>query len=228
MMIVVFIGFFGVAGFLPLHSPSMDAVTIADIYRDHPVRIRFGFVIVMFGVMLLLPFGAALSQQISRFEKRFGFLSIAAALGSYALAMFAFYAAIWWLVTAFRPTRNPELTQAFNDSAWLQFVGAASLCVPLFVCPAIAAFADGSPDPLYPRYVGWFTALVTFSAVPCSQFAFYFHTGPGAWNGIVSFWIPFVDIAAWFAMMAYVMIKAARVPAPPDDAHVTVVASGAA
>jgi hypothetical protein len=142
--------------------------------------------------------------------------------------MFAFYAAIWWLVTAFRPDRNPELTQAFNDSAWLQFVGAASLCVPLFVCPTIVAFADRSATPLYPRYIGWVTVLVTFSAVPCSQFAFYFHTGPGAWNGIISFWIPFVDIAAWFFMMAFVMIKAAGMPDASTNAQAPVVASGVA
>jgi hypothetical protein len=197
----------------------MDAETIANIYRSHPVRMRFGFVVAMFGIMLFIPFGAALASQISRFEKRVGMLSISAAFGSFSLSMFGFYSAIWWLVTAFRPERDPEITLTLSDSAWLQFVGGASLCLPLFVAVAVVAFTGGGSTALYPRWLGWLTTLIILMIIPCSQMAFFFYSGPGAWNGLLPFWVANSDLTVWLIAMVYVMVRAARTADAQDTPH---------
>lgn len=177
-------GFWFVAGFFPLHDPGMDAEGIAKIYQEHPIRIRFGMVILMFSGVLFTTFGAGLADQISQFEKRTGPLSIFAMLGAYSFSIFVFYSAIWYLVTAFRIERGAELILIFNDAAWLQFVGGASLVVPLFVSVAIVAFADMRPKPLYPRWMGWVSIYVVLTAVPSATFVFFFRSGPFAWNGL--------------------------------------------
>src|SRR5687768_7019563 len=86
-LLMVMLGIWGFAGFIPLHDPGFDAYTIASIYRDNPVSIRFGMIVLMFGAMLFLPFAAALTDQISEFEGRTGPLSLLAALGGFSLAM---------------------------------------------------------------------------------------------------------------------------------------------
>lgn len=206
----ILVGFWAVAGFLPLHAPTMDAEAIAGIYQEHSLRIRLGMVILMFGSMLFTPFGAALSDQISEFEKRTGPLSILVMFGAYSFSIFGFYSGIWYLVTAFRPERGAALTLIFSDSAWLQFVGGAALGVPLFASVAIVAFADTRPRPLYPRWIAWVTTFVLLTAIPSSQLVFFFREGPLAWNGLIGFWLPAVDLGIWLTLMAYVMLRAAK------------------
>lgn len=209
-LFLAMVGVWAFAGFFPLHEPESNANTIAAIYRDHPVTIRFGMVILMFGAMLFLPFAAVLADQISDFEKRTGPLAILAALGGFSLGMFGFYAGIWYLILSFRPERSAELSQLLNDGAWLQLVGGASLCSPLFLAVAIVALADKRPAPLFPRWAGWATLFVLLSAVPSSQLIFFFRSGPLAWNGAIGFWLPTVELTAWLVLMACLMTRAAR------------------
>jgi hypothetical protein len=209
-IVTLLIGFWVVAGFLPLHGPTMHSETIAKIYQEHPLRIRFGMVILMFGSMLFTPFGAALADQISEFEKKTGPLSILVMFGAYSFSIFGFYSGIWYIVTAFRPERSAELTLIFSDSAWLQFVGGASLGVPLFASVAVVAFADTRQRPLYPRWIAWVTTFVLLTAIPSSQLVFFFREGPFAWNGVIGFWLPAVDLGLWLALMVHVMLRAAK------------------
>lgn len=208
-LFVVTVGILAIAQFLPLHEPTFDAETIAAIYQDTPVRIRFGMIALMFGAMLFLPFAAALADQISQFEGRTGPISILAGLGGFSLGMFGFYSAIWYLILAFRPERSPELSLLLSDAAWLQLVGGASLCLPLFLAVAIVAFSDKRHAPLFPRWFGWASVFFVLSAIPSSQLVFFFRSGPLAWDGVIGFWLPTAELVTWFFLVAYLMTCAA-------------------
>ena len=59
-----------------------------------------------------------------------------------------------------------ELTYLLNDIAWLQFLGGLSLVMPMFVVIPVLAFWDKSPQPVFPRWVGFFNLWLFVLVLP--------------------------------------------------------------
>lgn len=206
---VIFIGFFLVAGFFPLHKPSASAEQITEIFATDSLRIRVGFLICMFGAMMWLPFGATIANYVARYEGRTGTLTVLTIMGGFATAMFTFYPPLGWMILSFRP-RSPELTLLLNDGAWLSFVAAATLTYPLFIfVPAVMAFTDKSAHPVFPRWFGYFT-LWFFVVVLPAELVFFFKVGVVAWNGLFAFWVPAAAFLIWLVIVTYLLDRAAR------------------
>jgi len=196
-VVIVLLGFWAVAGFVPPPSPSTDIQLIAGVFRSDYTRIRIGMLLVMWSAVIFLPFAALISRLLARIEGSFGVLSGTALLGGAGNMVLTFYPAIWWLAAAYRPDRPPELVYAFNDWAWLQFIGGVSIYDALPLSVAVAAFCDASAKPVFPRWAGYFNLLVVALIVP-DQLLFFFHGGPFAWSGLFGFWIPLVAFSSWF------------------------------
>ncbi|MET0658172.1 MAG: hypothetical protein ABW110_08465, partial [Steroidobacteraceae bacterium] len=142
-------------------------------------------------------FAAVVSYYLSRVEGGFGMLSGSALLGGAGNMVLTFYPAIWWLVAAYRPERPAEITFVFNDMAWLQFIGGVSMYDALPLSIAVAAFCDKSPNPIFPKWLGYFNLLVVVLLLP-DQLLFFFHSGPFSWAGIFGLWLPLTVFGAWF------------------------------
>jgi hypothetical protein len=110
--------------------------------------------------------------------------------------------AITWTVAAFRPERNPEITQAFHDMAFLwflmPFVFAMVGCLAIGIC----VLEDKSSDPVYPRWVGYANLYFAFG-FPMAMFTTYAKTGPFAWDGLWPWWIPVIDYTIWSVVMSW-------------------------
>jgi hypothetical protein len=82
---------------------------------------------------------------------------------------------------------------------------------------AIAAFIDKSPDPVFPRWAGYFNLMVVMLILP-DQLLFFFHSGPWSWNGLFGLWIPVTLFGGWFLVTFFLMraavLRAKRNPAP--------------
>lgn len=194
------LGFNG--GMFPPHSPSADEATIVAIFQEHTLRIRLCMVSIMFGAMFMLPFAGTLGTQIARIEGGPGVLTVVAVLGAFANAIFTFYPPIWWLVISYRPERLGAITYFMNDAAWLQFVGAISLFVPIVLAQGIAALIDKNEDRIFPRWSGYFCLWVFALELPVTMI-FFFHAGPFAWNGLIGFWLPATVFFIYFMMTFY-------------------------
>lgn len=194
------------AGFLPATPPMTSAEDIAKIFAE-PNFIRVGMVIVMYSAMIFIPFAATLSFYLARIEGGPGILSYTALLGSAGNMVLTFYPAIWWLVAAYRPDRAPEIIQGFNDMAWLQFIGGVSMYDAIPIAIAIAAFCDKSPNPVFPRWSGYFNIMIVLGILP-DQLLFFFHSGPFAWNGLLGLWIPVTLFGIWFIVMFWLLRRA--------------------
>jgi hypothetical protein len=205
-MVLLLIGWWLFAGFLPPLRPSTSAAEVAAIFRD-PTRIRVGMVLVMYSAFIFIPFAATVSHFLARIEGRAGVLTYTALLGGAGNMVLTFYPAIWWLVAAYRPERDAELIRVFNDMAWLQFIGGASMYDALPLAIAVAAFCDKSPNPVFPRWAGYVNLLVIMLILP-DQLLFFFHSGPFAWNGLFGFWVPFAAFSLFFGLMFWLMRKA--------------------
>ena len=107
---------------------------------------------------------------------------------------------IFWLLAAFRPERSPELTQMFNDLAWITFTSQVPFLIAQSVLLALAIYFDDPHRPVLPRWVAYFNLVVAAALVPAAFVALTL-SGPVAWDGVLSFWLKNIAIAASLAKL---------------------------
>lgn len=207
VMIVFMLAGLLVAGFLPLPPPSMTATEVASLVSEHTLRIQLGMVLVAIGAAFLAPFVCTLTVQMRRIEGEHSPLTWLQ-LGLGMLFVFEFILPCFvCLAATYRPGRSAEITQALFDLCWLMFVGVVSTAVIQCAAIALAILGDSRRPPIFPRWVGMFniwTALIFgFGGV-----IVFFKTGPLAWNGVVTFWIPLSIYGAWLGVMSWALFAA--------------------
>jgi MFS family permease len=219
-LLLLFLGWGAFAGFLPPVAPSRSAGEIAHLFQDNTNGIRIGMVLVMWSAGVFIFFAAAIGQFLSKIEGSAGVLTYGVIIGGCGNMVLSFYPAIWWLVAAYRPERAAELTYIFNDMAWLQFIGGVSMFAAMPIAIGIAAFIDKSPDPVFPRWAGYFNFMVVMLIMP-DQLLFFFHSGPWSWNGLFGLWIPVTLFGGWFLVTFFLMRaavqRASRNPGPAAE-----------
>jgi hypothetical protein len=110
-------------------------------------------------------------------------------------------------IITFRPDRNPELTVTLNDVSWLLFLTPIGPFIVQNVAIGTAILADRKG--ILPRWVGYLNFWVAFLFLP-DVLAFFFHSGPLAWHGILVFWLAFVAYAVFLIAMGLVLRQAVR------------------
>jgi hypothetical protein len=199
-------------GFTPPMSPKMSAEQVAEFYRDpHNVpRIRYSMILFNWFAVSMVPILILIVMRIRRMAHRTPILSWAV-LGCVAGGPTLFLVAnVFWLLAAFRPERPAELTQMFNDLAWMTF----TIClVPFLVAQcvliAIAIFFDDQRHPVFPRWVATFNLVVAVALLPAA-FTALAVDGPLAWDGALSFWLRNCAIAGWILVMSLVLVQTVR------------------
>jgi hypothetical protein len=198
-----------IAGFFPPIPPGHTAAEVAHQYQQHANAIRAGCVIMMVAVGISLPFSAVISTQLARIEGRWTplcYTQLAAGAVGMVAATFPLF---FFLAASFRPERSPETTQALNDIGWIPFI----INWPPAVCQAgavaVAILADRRPDPIYPRWLGYFL-IWTCIAFTGSSLLPFFKSGPFAWNGLFSFWLAATFFGTFFLLMSWGTIRAVQ------------------
>jgi hypothetical protein len=110
------------------------------------------------------------------------------------------------IVASFRPERNPEITQALNDLAWIPFIMVFTTLMAQMVIVAAAVFLDEAEE-VFPRWVGYVSAWAAVLLIPAVLIPF-FKEGPFAWHGIFQFWLAATLFFGWFAVMSVALIRA--------------------
>jgi hypothetical protein len=199
-------------GFLPPMSPKLSADQVAAFYRDpaNLPRIRYSMILFNWFAVAFVPILILIVMRIRRMAHRTPILSWAV-LGCIAAGPTIFLVAnVFWLLAAFRPERPAELTQMFNDLAWITFTTCeVPFLVAQSVLIAIAIFFDDQPRPVFSRWVAHFNLVVAVALLPAA-FAGLSLDGAFAWNGILSFWLRNVAIAVWVVVMSLVLVQTVR------------------
>lgn len=194
------IGFVVFAQWIPPIAPSTGADGIAALFRQRSVPIRVGMVLMSMGTVFYLPWTMTLAGLIKEIEGRSFFLSGTQLAAGVVSAMTFFLPAFLWTTAAFRPERNPEITQALVDLGWILFITPIAPFILQYVILAVAIFADKRPRPAYPRWAAYLQIFVSVSFMP-ALLAFFLKTGPFAWNGLLVWWFPFATFTVWFFTM---------------------------
>ena len=178
--------FFLFPGFKPPMSPTMPAEQVAAFYRDpaHLPEIRYSMIVFNWFGVCLVPILVLIVMQIRRMAHRTPIFSYAM-LGCVAGGPTLFLVAnVCWLLAAFRPERNPELTQLLNDFALDHLHDSGPFLIGQSVILALAIYFDDQPQPVFNRWVAHFNLLVAAALVPAA-FVGVSLTGPLAWDGVL-------------------------------------------
>lgn len=195
------------AHWFPPPSPADSAADVAAFYQQHTNGIRVGSLLVALAGTLMAPFAAVIAMQIKRIAR-----------GGQALAYLELVMAALWvagivipatlfMAAAFNPERDAQITQALHVAGWLPFVAMVFPLIAVHISIAAAAFLDDRPDPVFPRWVGYFNVWMAFLLVP-GVLALFFKTGPFAWNGVLTFWLAATAEGFWYLIMCVVLRRA--------------------
>lgn len=224
------IGFLGIAGLVPPLDPNATAEQIAAVYRTDTSAIRTGLLVCYVGLPFYLAFAASISAQTRRIvgvPRTLIHLQIAAYSSS--LLLIAGPYLIWW-TAAYRPDEtSAEILRVLNDLGWISFLIGWVPFVTWYVITGVAILCDTSAKPIYPRWAGYLSLMMGTGQMSAT-FLVFFKTGPFAWDGIFSWWLPATWFFIWFAAMTVLTIKAINAqyehPTEPQTEAVLVGPSG--
>jgi hypothetical protein len=128
------------------------------------------------------------------------------------------YSALLGATAAYRPERNPDVTQALNDFLWFAIIGFAGPLIIQVVILAFAVFNDGREVPSFPRWFGYFNIWYAVLGVP-SCAIYLFKGRPLAWNGLIAFWIPFGAFGVWMIVTTVMLVRAVDIEAAEREAR---------
>jgi len=114
-----------------------------------------------------------------------------------------------WSTAAFRPGEwAPELVQAFNDFGWICFLWGWVPFVTWYMTTGVAILCDTDrTDPVFPRWSGYLS-LVLGLGQSSASFLIFTKTGPFAWDGLFSWWLPATEFFIWFVVITGLTTKA--------------------
>jgi hypothetical protein len=192
-------------------SPTMTAEEVAAFYRDpaNLPRIRYSMILFNWFAVGFVPILALIALQIRRMAHRTPILSyaiIACAAGGPTIFLMA---DLFWLLAAFRPERDPQLTLLFNDLAWVTFSSQVGFLIAQSVILALAIYLDRQARPVFAPWVAHFNLVVAALLTPAA-FVGAALTGPIAWDGLLTFWVRNAAVALWLVVMTAVLAGAIR------------------
>lgn len=200
--------FFFFPGFSPPMSPTWTAEEVAAFYRDpeNLPRIRYSMIVFNWFGIGIVAFLTLIMMQMRRMAHRTPILAYCYLGCSTGGPVLFFIADLFWLLAAFRPERDPQLTMLFNDIAWVTFTGQVGFMVGQCVFLALAIFLDRQQKPVFQSWVAHFNLAIAAAIAPAAFVATALE-GPLAWDGLWSFWVRNCAIGLWLVVMTVVMGK---------------------
>jgi len=221
-VVCLFGGWGLLGGFIPLIPPSSTAAEVAAAYSENPTLHRIGLIIGMIGVFLTIPFFLAISMQMKRTELRTPILSILQFASGIIVTVVLMIPILLFVGGAFRPDRSAELTQLVNDLSYVMLILPWPPIIGQLGALAVATFSDRRSEPVFPRWVGYYSLWIAVLLLPASMIIF-FKTGPFAWTGVVGFWIPAAVFGTWYLVMAALLLRAIKQEAQEDRVRASAV-----
>lgn len=218
-IVVLLIGQWLIADFVPPPSPHNTLQQTVHIYVIHQNRIRVGLIIAMIGSTFFGPWSIAIAGVMKRMEGPIAPLTmLQVAFG--ALLVFEFFVPIMmWQAAAFRPTDHPEITYRLHDLASITYDGLPPTAAIQAVILGVAILRDRREQPLLPRWLAYLSFWAAIGFLPGALNPL-FHSGPLAWNGILSWWLGLTIFGVWIVAVIYTILTTA-IPRIEAEAVVT-------
>jgi hypothetical protein len=115
-------------------------------------------------------------------------------------------ATMFWLAAAYRPLDHPEITGRLHDIGGIMYVGMPMTTMLEATALGIAILMDRRENPVFPRWLAYFSFWAAASYIPGSLNPFARH-GPLAYDGILAWWLGLIVFTLWIAVVSVVMIR---------------------
>jgi hypothetical protein len=197
------------AGFVPPPPPTLGAAEVATFYHEKAVMIRGGMILGLFGLVGWIALVCVINTQMERMETTSSLpcnLQLGAGVIGVLTVMFPL---MIWAIAAYRPERDPQLTQLLNDVGWLIIIPAFPTFIAQLGGLGWGILSDRSENPVFPRWVAFFNFWVAVLFIP-GGFAYFVKSGPFAWNGIFPFWIAAGAFFVWLMMMTPILLSSIK------------------
>lgn len=201
--------FFLLCGWFPPHDPTWTPAELQNFYHNNLTRLTIGTLGAMVVIALYIPFYATVSK-ILEYKMKMPLLGRIQNYASIQAGMFVFLMFLCWGIAIYRPERNPEITQAFNDWGWFMAWWTVNTTEIQFLAWAAAILFCKSANQLYPRWLGYFL-LFTFFAQTFAWCIPAMKTGPFAYNGVMLFYVMALGYGVQVVISAYQTVKALRI-----------------
>lgn len=201
-IILVLVGWMALAGFLPPPSPQLSQSQVVDLWSSQATLRQAGMVLCIWGGALYVPFSVSVMHSMRAAGLNGTLASAQAALGTMGTVFFTLNFFLLAMIP-FRAERAQDATLALHD------VGMAMTFSPVppftfqYAAIGVAVLIGGREGAVFPRWVGYANLWVAVLLMPATLIPF-FRSGPVAWNGILSFWIPVAVFVGWYAVMFWV------------------------
>ncbi|MBF6149516.1 hypothetical protein IU505_29800 [Nocardia nova] len=177
-----------------------------------------GFVIAQLGIAFTIPLVAVITIHLLRMEGRIPILAFVQMVAGTVAAILLIIPMMLFAIIAFRPNAlEPSTIRFLNDMAWLLFL---TPIVPFMIQNiSIGVCVLTNQQTVFPRWVGYANFWIALSFVP-DILAYFFFSGPLAWNGVLIFWLALTTYAIFLVMMSVMTMRANRQLAAPSAAPV--------
>lgn len=209
MTLGFFIGLLPLAHFIMPPSPSDSAQEIAAFFQDDTVAKRIGVFIAMVSTGLLAPFYAVITNQMKRIEGVSRPLAYGQLAAGACTVVEIILPLMLWQGVLFRPDRDPVVTQALNDVAWVTFIGTTTTVLVQNLIIGIAVLQDKRDEPIFPRWYAYLNFFAVAGVAPAGCVVF-FKSGPLAWDGVIVWGVGVAIFFIWICITAWLVIVAAR------------------
>ncbi|MFA7597720.1 MAG: hypothetical protein WCY92_15335 [Novosphingobium sp.] len=190
-------------------SPALPAAEIGDRIVSNLGDLRLGWVLGLVCMGFYLPWSAQISAHMARIEQHARTMTYTQLIGGALTVFVVSFAILCWSVATFRPGRDPELMQLLTDFGWLSLETQWVLTTVQMWAMAFIGLADRSETPVWPRWVCWLSIWCGLTFIPASLTQ-YLKTGPFAWDGMLSYYIPYPAWLIWCGAISWYMIRNVR------------------
>ena len=212
------VGIFAIAGWLPPHDPSWTAAEIVRIFTTDRTRIRIGISILALGSVLWWSFSAVIATQMKRIEGRTIPWRTSSSRARVAPCWPCSFQRTSGSRSRFGPRRQSRVPFSFS-TIWPGFPSSACTrprCCRTS-CWAAAYFPTRASQPVFPRWVGFVNFWLAICYAVGALIPF-FKRGPFAWNGLFGFWLAAVSFFGWIFVMWWATVRAIRLQTADDSA----------
>lgn len=223
VFVLIFVFTFGFLGHnLPGPiSPAASAAEMGAYYMQNLADLRLGWVVSLVFISLYLPWSAQISEHMRHIERHSRLLTYLQLICGALTVFVVSWGMLCWAVACFRPDRDPAITQTLHDIGWLSLELQWCITTVQMCAMAVVGLADKRRTPLFPGWVCYLSIFCGLSFAPASL-SLYLKTGPFAWNGLLSFYVPYAAWLVWVFAISYYMIKDIRRRMAATDAQAVV------
>lgn len=219
LCLLFFVGMVVLAGIIPPTSPTGSSEEIAAFFRDDVDGIRAGLVLGIVAMALIVPFGIAIAEMLRGSERGTALLTNVQIASVAVGAAVAVVMCLVWATASFRPDElDPDTTRMLNDMAWFFYLFTWAPFSIWLAAVGLAILWDEREDPPFARWVAYLNAWIVV-LFQTALLMIFFKTGPFAYDGAITFYIPTATFFGWILVMAGLAFRALRRESPAGAAH---------